>query len=529
MPNIVSLDMPSSYWREKARRARRAGDMQEAVRLYRAALRKHDSTDCRRELAEMLADMKSFAVSCRLYLHNLALDAQDTDSLYGLARNYSLMGDENGMADLLDQYLRMAPCGDKADAARDILWHMPRPKQTEKRCRRARTLYYQALDHMHEPKEAFKLARRAWKRGHLPETAQLLSELYLRRGDVEQARTCAVWASQQMPEEMPVRLLLAGALQVEGMQHACRAALREAMPRCTQHAQAALFCQQAMLLGCADIAVELMETRAQDMPFSTETLLLLALSLRAAGGAEERVQSLLHAIAQIDQEDQLVRAMIDVPLQEGETEQAHSVRLFMYMTEKLNIDEAAKDDVAVMHGELLRLLRAPLPGVKEFAIRLMMRLEDEEALRIALTDDDLPPVLTHSILEKLREMGSPMPCFVRKEGKIVLWPPRQRPPYDADLHDLVRALLRALKDRADLGLITRCVPKAWQQLPESARKHYAQEKDGVWHSAFAAYVHLCAGDFAAAEACIQNSARPLRTGRAYMQLIRRTKTAYEVH
>lgn len=529
VPNIVSLDMPASYWKEKAQRAKRAGDLDEAVRLFRAALRKNDQPATRRELAEVFADMHSYAVSCRLYLQNLALDANDTDSLYGLARNYSLMGDENSMADLLDLYLRMAPCGEKADSARDILWRMPRPQKEKKRLRRAHTLYFQALDRMHVPEEAFKMAKDSWKRGHLPETAQLLSELYLRKGETGKALECASWASQQMPDEMPVRLLLASALHVQGLQYACRAALREAALRCKNHAQTALFCQQAMLLGCADMAVDMMEERAKEMPGSAETLLLLALSLRALGDQEERVQKILHTIAAIDEEDQLVRAMIEVPFEEGDSDQTHSFRLLKFMSDKLQIDEAAEKDPYLMHAELLRLLRVPLPGVKEFAIRLMLRLEDEEALRLALVEDDIPAPVAWNIVHALQKMGSPMPCFAKMDGKVCLLPPRTRPPYDADLHDLVRDLLRELKDQVDLDLITRCVPAAWRKLPESARKHYSEEKDDVWLSAFAAYTLLCAGNFDKAEERIAKSARPLRAGRAYMQLIRRSKDTHEVH
>ncbi|MBR5232282.1 MAG: hypothetical protein IKW00_08595 [Clostridia bacterium] len=528
MPNIVSLDMPSAYWKEKAQRARRAGDLDEAVRLFRAALRKKDDAPTRRELAEVYADMRSYTVSCRLYLKNLALDANDSDSLYGLARNYSLMGDENGMADLLDMYLRMAPCGEKADSARDILWRLPRAEKEKKRTRRARTLYYHALDRMHSTDEAYKTAKKSWKRGHLPETAQLLSELYLRRGNAEKARIYAAHAAQQMPGEVPVRLLLASALHVEGMEHACRSALQEAAKRCETHAQTALFCQQCMMLGCADIAVEQMEERAAKMPGSAETLLLLALSLRALGGAEDRVEKLLHTIAAIDEEDQLVRAMIEVPPEEGESDQAHSLRLLRYMSEKLQIDEAAEKDAELMHTELLRLMRVPLPGVKEFAIRLMLRLGDEEALRLALVEDDLPSPVISSILAALKKMGSPMPCFAKMEGKLCLLPPRTRPPYDADLHGLLRRLLCKLKGEADLHLMIRCVPEAWRTLPESAKKHYAREKDDVWLSAFAAYVHLRSGRMEEAEKWIDQSKRPLRTGRAYMQLVRRTKTN-EVH
>lgn len=529
MPNIVSLDMPSSYWKEKAQRARRAGDLDEAVRLYRAALRKNDDAATRRELAEVFADMHSYTVSCRLYLKNLALDANDTDSLFGLARNYSLMGDENSMADLLDLYLRMAPCGAQADSARDILWRMPRPKAEKKRLRRARALYYQALDRLQSPEEAFKIAELSWKRGHLPETAQLLSELHLRKGEIDESLEYSLWASERMPEEMPVRLLLASALHVKGMEHSSRAALKEAMKRCQNHAQTALFCQQCMLLGCADIATEMMEERAKESPGSAETLMLLVLCLRALGDDEERVQKILHTIAAIDEDDQLVKAMIDVPLVEDDDEGAHTMRMLQYMSDKMQIDEAAEKDPYLMHRELLRILRVPLPGVKEFAIRLMLRLEDEEALRLALVEDDLPSELVFMMLEALQKMNSPMPCFAKVDGKVCLLPPRQRPPYDADLHQLVRDLLRELKGQVELDVITRCVPAAWRRLPESARKHYAKEKDDVWLSAFAAYVQLCDGNFEAAENRIAKSKRPLRAGRAYMQLIRRTKEAHEVH
>ena len=529
MPNVVSLDMPASYWKEKAQRAKRAGDWDEAVRLYRAALHKSDDASTRRELAEVFSQMHSYAVSCRMYLRNLALDALDTDSLYGLARNYSLMGDENSMADLLDLYLRMAPCGDKADSARDILWRLPRPKTEKKRMRRAHALYFQALDRMQQPQEAFKVAKLSWKRGRLPETAQLLGELYLRQGEVEKALQYAAWASQQMPDEMPVRLILASTLHVQGLQHACRSALQEAVKRCKTHAQTALFCQQAILLDCADIAAEVMEARAQEMPGSAETLLLLVLALRALGGQEERVQKLLRTIAAIDEEDQLVRALIEVPLEEGDTEQSHSFKLLRFMSDKLQIDEAAERDPYLMHSELLRLLRVPLPGVKEFAIRLMLKLEDEEALRIALVEEDIPSSVAWNIVSKLQKMGSPMPCFAKVDGKVCILPPRTRPPYDADLHDLVRALLKELKGQVELDVITRRVPVIWRALPESARKHYAEEKDDIWQSAFAAYVLLCAGDVNKAEERIAQSKRPLRVGRAYMQLIRRTKETHEVH
>ena len=530
MPTIVPIDLPAAYWRDKANKARRAGQHAEAIRMFRAALRKHDDNAIRRELAEVYADMRSYAVSCRLYLKNLALDAQDTDSLYGLARNYSLMGDENSMADLLDLYLRMAPCGEKADAARDILWRLPRDnKKEKKRMRRAYALYFQALDRMQTPEDAFEVAKLSWKRGHLPETAQLLSELYLRQGDTDSAVQYATLASQQMPDEMPVRLLLASVLHVKGMVHASRAAMKEAAKRCQNNAQAALYCQQAALINCPDLAVEMMEARAEAAPASSEVLMLLVLALREMGGQEERVQKLLQTIAAIDEEDQLVRTMIEVPLLDTDSTQTHMLRMLQFMSEKLQIEEAAEKDPELMHKELLRLLRVPLPGVKEFAIRLMMKLEDEEALRLALVEDDLPSSLAFAIFSELQKMGSPMPCFARMDGRLCVLPPRQRPPYDANLHQLIRSLLRDLKGSVELNVIIREIPDMWRKLPESARKHFAKEEDDVWLSAFAAYAYMCDGQGDQVEPRIAQSSRPLRTGRAFMQLIRRSNKTNEVH
>ena len=76
----------------------------------------------------------------------------------------------------------------------------------------------------------------------------------------------------------------------------------------------------------------------------------------------------------------------------------------------------------------------------------------------------------------------------------------------------------------ELLTIAKETPRLWNSLPESARRHYAKEEDGVWLSAFAAYMYLCAGNAEKAEARIAASSRPLRTGRAFMQLIRRSKT-----
>ncbi len=174
MPDIIPLDLPAAYWRGRARQAQRVGSYSEAARLYRAALRKRDDNAIRRDLAQVYADMRCLTASDRLYMENLARDTEDTDSLYGLARNRSLAGDERGMADLLDLYLRLAPCGEQADRARDILWQQPREGAAPRRLRRAETLFHQALDVRDHPIESLRRARRSWQRGKTADTARLL-------------------------------------------------------------------------------------------------------------------------------------------------------------------------------------------------------------------------------------------------------------------------------------------------------------------------------------------------------------------
>ena len=133
------------------------------------------------------------------------------------------------------------------------------------------------------------------------------------------------------------------------------------------------------------------------------------------------------------------------------------------------------------------------------------------------------------ILDELKTMGEPMPCYARPEGRLCLVPPRKRPPYDADLHDLVRELLRRNHGSAALDVVSRQVPQLWRSLPESARRHYAQSRDQVWITAFSAYLLMEAGDPIAADDTLRRAERPKRVRRAYKQLIRRSNAIHEVY
>ena len=201
MPDVIPMQMTAAFWRGKAQRAQRSGDLPEAIRLYRAALRVQESSGVRRELAQVYADAHCFSASERLYLENLAADAEDTDSLYGLARTRSMAGDRQEMADLLDLYLRISPCGEQADHARDILWDMPRSSRPKKRMRRAETLLYQAEKRRGDPQTCQKLLRRSWRRGHTPMAAQMLCRFSLQSGNAKAALRYAQDAAAMYNEE----------------------------------------------------------------------------------------------------------------------------------------------------------------------------------------------------------------------------------------------------------------------------------------------------------------------------------------
>ena len=530
MPDIIPLDMPFAYWRQKAQQAAKTGNLREAARLYRAALRQHDSNALRRELAQVYADMRCMTASDRLYHENLAYDAGDADSLYGLARNRSLMGDSRGMSALLDQYLRMAPCGEQADQARDILWQQPRePKPAPRTCR-AETLFNQAADVQDNEEECLRRAKKSWKRGHLPQTAKLLCQQYLRQGKPQRAFTYADIACRMTPRDMAARQLLATALHALGMPHACRAALGEAAALCDTMELLPLFCGCAISLEQTDLAVEQVEKWLARYPDSADLMLLLALTLREEGGEEDRVQALAEEAEALDGDNPAPRLLRDHPGKEDSSparqfkEALHRLHLF---NESITTGDPDTLDER-LHDGMVQLMRLPLPGMLEMIIPLMMKNGDTAGLRMALTEFELPPMLAGSILGILDTHGVKLPVCMQAEGRMILAPQQPRPPYDPDLHDLIRRLLRGLPDSVPLDSVVREVPPLWRLLPVSAQRHCAQSRDGVWPAAFTACL-LARQSASAAQEYIRKTKHPRRIRRAYMQLIRRSKRPYEVH
>lgn len=545
MPNIVSLDMPAAFWRDKAHRARQNGAYGEAVRLYRAALRRHGDSLSRRELAATYADMRSFSASDRLYMENLARDAADDESLFGLARNRSLLGDEQAMAGMLDLYLRVAPCGARADAARDILWSMPKERSPlGKRQRRAYALYRRAEAGASDIRYATHTAKLSWRRGKLPENARLLCELSLRVNKPAAALRYASQACALSPGSMVSHLFLAKALKVSGLEHSCRMALGQARALCRKEEDATLFIRRAIALDYADIAIDFARERLRDAPHSADRMLLLAFALLTAGERDE-VGKLLQSALAIDEDDPLAWLMLrELAYEDADTgadaysgeeaaarfEESIWRERFTRMESMLSgLSDASPPGPAVLHDEVVSLMRLPLHGAWEAAIRLFLHTRDALGLRMALLECDLPYAVIGQILAALDDMGAPSPRFARVDGRLCLLPQKPLPPYDADLHELVRLLIRRAKGKVPLDRILRDVPKAWRALPQSARAHCALSGDDVWPTAFLAYLYTCVGEDAAAKRCLAGRPVPLRVCRAYQQLIRRMMPAYEMY
>lgn len=528
MPDIVSLDMPAAYWRGKAQQAQRAGNPREAVRLYRAALRKHDDNGIRRELAGVYGDMRCLMASDRLLLENLARDAGDADSLYGLARNRSLAGDERAMADLLDLYLRLAPCGEQADQARDILWQLPREGRAPKRKNRALARFRQAVDAQAEPVRGLRLARQSWSRGKTAETARLLSQLYLQLDQKKQALRYALIACRMSPEDMVARQLLATALHENGMEHGSRAAMKQAAGLCKTLDQLPVFCSCALYLGQGALAAELVEQKLTEYPDSADLMLLLATVLHEVPGRRGHAADMARAAKQLD-EDNVMSSLLE---HAGANLLAEQVALAMRQLQRLGEiggADSAEEAAERMHGELIRTMRLPIPGMAETAVRLFLKNGDALGLRMAMVENELSSLLYGVILSYMQDAGQPLPCFARVDGRLMLVPPKLRPPYDADLHALIQTLLRDLPESVTLDSVVREVPPLWRRLPLSAKRHFAQSADDIWPAAFSAYLILRGSGSEQARARLKKSRCPRRAGRAFMQLIRRSNKPYEVH
>ena len=520
MPDVIPMQMTAAFWRGKAQRAQRSGDLPEAIRLYRAALRVQESSGVRRELAQVYADAHCFSASERLYLENLAADAEDTDSLYGLARTRSMAGDRQEMADLLDLYLRISPCGEQADHARDILWDMPRSSRPKKRMRRAETLLYQAEKRRGDPQTCQKLLRRSWRRGHTPMAAQMLCRFSLQSGNAEAALRYAQDAAAMEPDNMEARLLLAASLRQMKMLHACASTLRLAAELCTEPVQMPVFCQYALAIGGAQTAVEMLEKALQKSPASADCMLLLAMTLRVSEINKERAEELLQCAAAIDPDHPKVHMLHNMP-SEDQPDPAEQFKQSLEVLQRLG---AEGSDPQRLRDEIFLMMQMPLPGMTSLAAALFLQMGDAYGLRSVLLRGNLPPQQTGMILGALASLGSPLPCLARVDGHMMLLPQQQRPPYDADLHDLLRHLLRELKDSVPLDLVVRETPAAWYALPESIRRHCAQGR-GAWDTVLSAYLLYRAGEANEAEKIQKESSCPRCVRRGLRRLNNRRENA----
>ena len=135
------------------------------------------------------------------------------------------------------------------------------------------------------------------------------------------------------------------------------------------------------------------------------------------------------------------------------------------------------------------------------------------------------PLLT----AELQRMHSIEPYLAHQEGHYFFLPEKVRPPYDADLHALIRSLLRLMRPYPPMDFILRCVPPAWESLPEGTRRYSSRSTDNLWAHAFAALVCCQSGIPNKAQSFIDQSCHPRRCARLFRRLLRRNHVLYEVH
>jgi len=520
---IISMNMPSSYWLDKARKSRRGTDTVETVRLYRESLRLHDSAPVRRELAEIYIEAGCFTVADRILFRNICEDATDGESLFALSKCRSALGDKESMAELLDLYIRRHPCGQKADQARDILWHMPRTQGTPRGCHRALTCYDQSIGK--KTGEALKLLQKSYSLKKTGLCAGALCDINLHKAMPKKALRYALDACRLEPELLEHRLRLAACFHAAGMQNSVRKTLECAMALCTTPNDVMSLCRLACAINCPDPAIELGEKWVDKYPYSADLLLTLAAALRYKNTDTDKALSLLRLAHRMDDQHVFVSAMLGLDWSEkASADPTDGLR------EQLNrlLAEKTSDTSLSPQQMMLGLLDLPIPETAIPAAGLFLQTRFEEGLRTLLVRDDLPEALGQIILITLEDMGVEPPFFGRIDGHFCFLPVKPRPPYDADLHDLVRRLIKLFKSDAPIGEICAKVPAAWRRLPESARVHYARRTDDVWLYAFAAFVCCCSGRPQEADGFLDKCLHPRRCRRAYMMLLRRNHILYEM-
>ena len=297
--NVVPFERPAAYWAVRARRHYRPSQLPDAARLMRKALEKSGDPGLALELAEIYTGMGCYGAA-EQYLIRAAVRQGLTGDLCYILGQCALGRGEEELAELaLDQCLRIEPGGMYAESAQDLLETYPWNRGWDKpHCARSTALCRRAV-WMQNPDEQLKAASAAWKKGHSPDTAVLLSSLVSSREALPYLRFAVVF----MPRDVRPRLLLARACQEAGRWIEARKQMRIARAMCDRLRDAEEYCAMAWAMNRPAMALKLVDQKLGIWPCSTEYLWLKYLTLRHMPDQDAQAQRVLEALLEIDPDD----------------------------------------------------------------------------------------------------------------------------------------------------------------------------------------------------------------------------------
>ncbi len=430
------------------------------------------------------------------------------------------------MAELFDLFLRLFPSGAKADAARDILWHLPRRAPVPRHTHRAAALFNQSTSR--PSNAALKPLLKSFKIRPTAPAAGAICEIFLQMGLTTQAIRYGYEAIRLDHAYADHRLHLACCLEAAGLHRSAALTLKEAESLCDTPYKALRLCSCAIQLNQFEISLNVSKKWRKKFPFSAEFLQMHLASLRANPSLWSQALPLLPLARTLDTEDLALQAYAAMDWNEehhitDDQNKEQFGRLLCDGIERhLNADIPEEET-------LKRMLTIPLPGSSAVAAGMLLQMKNEVGMRAALLSNALPASMIPILVVELKRLHSSEPYLAHQEGHYFFLPEKDRPPYDADLHALIRSLLRLMRPYPPLDSIVHYVPAAWYSLSEGSRRYSSRSTDNLWAHAFAALVCCRSGTPDKAQSYIDQSCHPRRCARLFRRLLRRNHVLYEVH
>ena len=303
---VVPFERPAAYWATRARQhyARRGQSparMPDAARLMRKALEKSGDPAMALELARIYMGMGCFTAAERYLIRASARGGLTGGVCFSIGCCALNRGDEDLADDALEMSLRLDPDGPDAESAQELLeMRTYFPPQAAPRSARGQTLcrFSRRAFAAGNQAEALRLAKRAWEKAPLPQTALWLGTLL----PLSEALPYFAFAARHMPGEQEPRLLLALSCHQVGFQADARRHLLLAKAMCRGVSQAEAYCAAAWEMDQPEAALALAAESLEKYPASVDYLRLKYLSLRRMG-EEAQARRALETLLEIDPDD----------------------------------------------------------------------------------------------------------------------------------------------------------------------------------------------------------------------------------